>query len=74
MTFNQEKIYAVIYDRFMQKRYYTTIKELAYETKIDLPVFRTTFWRMNGKYFTVKRIWKKWIIEDVQRISNRKSD
>lgn len=73
MTYNQEKIYAVIYDRFVQKRFYTTALELSEETRIDKMTLNVYLWRMNGKQFNLTRHGKEIRINDVQRISDRKA-
>lgn len=73
MTYNQQKIYAVIYDRFIQKRFYTTLEELADETRIHKTSLNVYLWRMNNKYFNLHRNGKEIRINDVQRISDRKT-
>lgn len=73
MTYNQQKIYAVIYDRFIQKRFYTDMQELSEETGIKHNTFRQLFYKMNGKWFDVKRTPKGMRINDVQRISDKQS-
>lgn len=73
MTYNQQKIYAVIYDRFIQKRFYTTLAELADETRINKTSLNVYLWRMNGKQFNLYRNGKEIRINDVQRISDKQS-
>lgn len=74
MTYNEQKIYAVIYDRFIQKRFYTTLAELADETRISKTSLNTYLCRMNKKYFDLHRSGKTIRINDVQRISDGKLD
>lgn len=66
MNYNQEKIYAVIYDRFIQKRFYTDLDELSEETRIPRNTLRQIFYKMNGKMFDVKRTSKGLRIDSVQ--------
>lgn len=73
MTFNQQKIYAVIYDRFIQKRYYTDAHELSDETRLKYRTFMNNFRNMNGIFFNVKWTSKGLRIDNVQRISDRKT-
>jgi hypothetical protein len=74
MSPNEQKIYAVIYDRFIQKRFYTTLAELADETRINKTSLNTYLCRMNKKYFDLHRSGKTIRINDVQRISDGKFD
>lgn len=73
MSPNEQIIYAVIYDRFRWKRFYTTLSELADETRINKTSLNTYLCRMNGKHFDLYRNGKEIRINDVQRISDRKS-
>lgn len=65
MSDNEQKIYAVIYDRFRQKRFYTTLAELSEETGIKKTSLNVYLHRMNGKYFDIKRNRKEIRIDDV---------